>query len=133
MKQTSLFQNTKGLVEIMASIAVIELWCCPMIAFACSGDRAHDVTSDNRFVVQCCLALSIVFFVTSVVLYILRRKRGLWVVIPSLVLLVFQPAWVYGGGGGDCGLSMASDAQFSAVLLGIGVAHQLRSWLLKRA
>jgi hypothetical protein len=132
MKQTSLFQNTKRLFELIALLTVIAMWCCPTIAFACSGEGALDLIYHNRFIVQICAALSIVLFVTTVVFYFLRRKKGLWVVVASFMLVVFHPAWIYGGGGGDCGVSMASGAKFSAVLLGIGVAHQLRSWLINR-
>jgi hypothetical protein len=132
MKQTSLYQNAKSWFQLMALIVVIGMWCCPTIAFACSRERAPDLIYDNLFIVQCCAALSIVFFVTTLVLYFLRGRKGLWVVIASFVLVVFQPAWIYGGGGGDCGRSMASGAKFSVVLLGIGAAHQLRSWLINR-
>jgi len=42
----------------------------------------------------------------SVVLFFMRGRKGLWVVAASIVLLVFHPVWIYGGGGGDCGMSM---------------------------
>jgi hypothetical protein len=132
MKQTSLFQDTKRLLGFTGLIAVIAMWCGPMIAFACSGDGAGDLIDHNRFIVQICAALSIVLFVSALIFYFLRRKKGLWVLIVSFILVVFQPAWMYGGGGGDCGISMVSHAKFSVVLLGIGVAHQLRSWLISR-
>lgn len=131
MKHTSLFQNTKRRFEFIALIAIIAIWCCPTIAFACDGEHALDLIYQNRFIVQICAALSIVLFVSSVVLYFLRGRKGLWVVVVSLMLIVFHPVWIYGGGGGDCGRSMASGAKFSAVLLGIGVAHQLRSLLIR--
>ncbi|HET6863299.1 MAG TPA: hypothetical protein VFH91_09630 [Pyrinomonadaceae bacterium] len=131
MKQTSLFQNAKRLFEFIALIAVIAMWCCPTIAFACSGETM-DLIYHNRLIVQICAALSIVLFVTTVVLYFLRGRKGLWVVVASFMLVVFHPAWINGGGAADCGRSMSSGAKFWVVLLGIGAAHQLRSWLINR-
>ena len=104
----------------------------PALVFACSGERSLELTEHNRSVVQICAALSITLFATTVGFYFLRHRKGLWVVIISLILVVFHPAWIYGGGGGDCGVSMANGAKFSAVLIGIGVAHQVRSWLVNR-
>ncbi len=104
----------------------------PALVFGCSGEGALELIEHNRSVVQICAALSITLFVTTVVFYFLRHRKALWVVIISLILVVFHPAWIYGGGGGDCGVSMANGAKFSAVLLGIGVAHQVRSWLVNR-
>ena len=132
MKQTSRCHNRNRLFALSALITVIAMWCCPTIAFACSGEGALDLIYHNRFIVQICVALSIVLFVTTVALYFLRGRKGLWVVVASFMLVVFHPAWIYGGGGGDCGVSMANGAKFSAVLLAVGVAHQLRSWLINR-
>src|SRR5688500_4132036 len=113
MKQTSLVPDTKRLLGNIGLIALIAMWCGPMIAFACSGDGAGDLIDHNRFIVQISAALSIVLFVTALMFYFLRRKKGMWVLIVSFILVVFQPAWMYGEGGGDCGISMASHAQFS--------------------
>ena len=102
------------------------------LAFACSSDRVPGLIERNYSVVRFYAVLSSLCLLASVVLFFLRRRKGLWVVLVSLFFVGFHPVWVYGGGGGDCGMSMAEKARFTSVLVAIGVAHQLRSWLITR-
>ena len=100
------------------------------VVLACSGNGAPELIEHNRSVVRLYAVLSGACLFASVVLFFLRQRKGLWVVVITILLMVFHPVWMYGGG--DCGMSMASGAKFSSVLVAIGVAYQLRSWLIAR-
>jgi hypothetical protein len=102
------------------------------IVVGCDGDAAPGVWEHNRLVVRWLLALSVVLLTTTTVFYFVRHRKGLLVVLASAGLVVFHPAWVYRGGGGDCGVSMAEGARNSAILLTLGVAYQLTFWLITR-
>src|SRR5438105_508811 len=111
---------------------VIALCIWPTVVLACDGDAAPGLMEHNRLVVRALLLLSLGFLTATVILYFTRHRKGLLVVIASLLLVVIHPAWIYGGGGGDCGASMAEGARNSAVLLALGVAYQITLWLAKR-
>ena len=98
---------------------------------ACS--RVGELIDSNHYLVRFYAVISGALLFASVVLYFLRGRKGLWVVLVGSFFLVFHPAWFYGGGGGDCGRSMASNAKFITVLVAIGAAYQLRSWLIERS
>ncbi len=132
MKQISNLHNPKKFFRRTALSLLIALWLCPTLALACDSDAAPGLIEHNRMIVQRCAVLSIALLAITVVLYFKRHKKGLPVVILSFILLIFHPAWIYGGGGGDCGMSMASGAKLSALFLTVGVAYQLTLWLIKR-
>jgi hypothetical protein len=104
----------------------------PVMAAACSEDTSPGVWEHNRVVVRWLLALSLTLLTTTAVLYFARHRKGLLVLLVSVLLIIFHPAWIYRGGGGDCGISMAEGARNSAILLAIGVAYQFAMWLVKR-
>ena len=114
-------------------VSLIFLFCLySPVVLACSGSAAADLVFYNQLVVRFWAVVSVVLLSLSIVLFFLRQRKGLWVVVVSLILLIFHPVWIYSGGGGDCGLSMAHGARFSSVLIGIGTAYQLRSWVIAR-
>lgn len=100
---------------------------------ACSGYWAGELTENNYFLVRFFAVITAALVFASVVLYFLRGRKGLWVVLVGGFFLVSHQTWFYGGGGGDCGMSMVSNAKFIAVLVAIGTAYQLRSWLIERS
>lgn len=100
---------------------------------ACSGYWAWALIENNHYLVRFYAVITGALVFASVVLYFLRGRKGLWVVLVGSFFLVFHQAWFYGGGGGDCGMSMVRNAKFIAVLVAIGSAYQLRSWLIERS
>ena len=114
------------------TVAALVLALYPTLAVACSEDTSPGVWEHNRLVVRWLLVLSLVLLTTTAVLYFARHRKGLLVLLPSVLLVIFHPAWIYRGGGGDCGISMAEGARNSAILLAIGVAYQITMWLVKR-
>ena len=100
---------------------------------ACTSLGEPSFINSNYFAARFYAVISAVLLFASIVLYFLRGRKGLWVVLVNTFFLVFQPAWFYGGGGGDCGKSMAGNAKFITVLVAIGAAYQLRSWLIERS
>jgi hypothetical protein len=102
------------------------------VVLACSGNRTLELIEHNRSVVRLYMLISGACLLASVVLFFLRQRKGLWVVVLTIFLMVHHPVWIYGGGGGDCGRSMAGGAMFLSVLAAIGVAYQLRAWLIAR-
>jgi hypothetical protein len=105
---------------------------CSTVVFACSGYGASEFIENNRSLVRFYAVLSAAGFFVSVVLFFLRGRKGLWVVVITFLIMVLHPVWLYGGGGGDCGTSMVSSAKFTSVLVAVGVAYQLRAWLIAR-
>jgi hypothetical protein len=132
MKRIPRLHNPKSLFRRAALSLIIALWLCPTLALACSEEAVPGLTEHNWNLTQMFAGLSVALLVATVVLYFKRRKKGLPVIALSLILLVFHPAWVYGGGGGDCGRSMMKNAQWIAGFLAVGVAYQLTLWLIKR-
>ena len=104
----------------------------PTVVLACSGYGAPELIEVNRSLVRFHAVISAACFLASVVLYFLRGRKGLWVVLINLFFLALHPAWFYGGGGGDCGMSKVDGVKFTSVLVAIGVAYQLRGWLIAR-
>lgn len=102
------------------------------VVLACSGPGTDVLIEQNRSLVRVYAIVMGVLVFASVVLFFLRRRKGLWVVLVSLLLLVVHPAWFYRGGGGDCGMSFADGAKFWGVIVAIGTAYQLRCWLIER-
>ena len=111
---------------------IIALWLFPTLALACSDESAPGLNAHNRIITQRFAALSIALLIATVVLYFKRHKKGLPVIILSLIFLGLHPAWHYGGGGGDCGRSMVENAQWIGGFLAVGVAYQLTVWMIKR-
>ncbi len=132
MKRASLRQLIKRVGTLLLNFIFVYSLCSTVV-LACSvtGD-APELSEHNRSVVRLYAVISGACLFASVVLFFLRQRKGLWVVVITTFLMVFHPVWISGGGGGDCGMSMASGAKFSSVLAGIGVAYQLRSWLIAR-
>lgn len=114
------------------TIAGVIITLCSTYAMACDGNAAPGLWAHNRLVVRWLLSLSVVLLTATVVLYFARRRKGLVVVLVSLFFVVFHPAWIYRGGGGDCGVSMAEGARNSAILLALCFAYQLTLWLVSR-
>ena len=114
------------------TIAALVVALYPAIAAACSEDTSPGVWEHNRLVVRWLLALSLMLLTTTAALYFARHRQGLLVLLASALLVIFHPAWIYRGGGGDCGVSMAEGARNSAMLLAIGVAYQFTMWLVRR-
>jgi hypothetical protein len=114
------------------TVAAFIIALCSTLATACDGDAAPGLWEHNRLVVRWLLGLSLVLLISTVILFFARRRKGLVVVLVSLFFVVFHPAWIYRGGGGDCGVSMAEGARNSAILLTLGVAYQLTFWLVRR-
>ena len=112
------------------TLATLCVW--PALAAACDGDAAPGLWQHNRVIVRWLLVLSSALLTTTVVLYFARHRKGLLVVLASAFFVIFHPAWIYRGGGGDCGVSMAEGARNSAILLTIGAAYQFTMWLIKR-
>jgi hypothetical protein len=104
----------------------------PALAAACSEDTSPGVWERNRVIVRWLLGLSVILLTATLILYFIRHRKGLIVVLASVLLVIFHPAWIYGGGGGDCGVSMAKGARNSAILLAVGVAYQCTLWLMRR-
>ena len=132
MNQMPNLHNPKSFFRRTALYLSIALWLCPTIALACDSDTAPGLMEHNRIITQRFVVLSIALLLATVILYFKRHKQGLPVIILSLILLVIHPAWFYGGGGGDCGMSMVETAKWVTGFLGVGVAYQLTSWLLQR-
>jgi lipopolysaccharide export LptBFGC system permease protein LptF len=132
MNQTPNLHSSKSLFRRTALSLIIALWLCPTLALACDSDAAPGLMEYNRILTQRFVALSIALLIATVALYFKRHKKGLPVIILSIILLAFHPAWFYGGGGGDCGMSMVETAKWITGFLGVGVAYQLTSWLLQR-
>ena len=126
-----MIQHIKPVVAALLILMFLSCLYSPVV-LACSGSGAGGMVLYSRSVVRFWAAVSAVLTSISIVLFFLRQRKGLWVILVSLILLIFHPAWFYGGGGGDCGLSMAQGAKFTSVLTGIGTAHQLRTWLIGR-
>jgi hypothetical protein len=114
------------------TVAAVLLAVCSTVAVACDGDAAPGLWEHNRLVVRWLLGLSFVLLTTTAVLYFVRHRKGLLVLLASAVLVILHPAWIYRGGGGDCGVSMAQGARNLAILLTLGVAYQLTFWLVRR-
>ena len=114
------------------TVAALIITLSSTLAIACDGDAAPGLWEHNRLVVRWLLGLSLVLLTSTVILFFARRRKGWVVVLVSLFFVVFHPAWIYRGGGGDCGVSMAEGAQNSAILLTLGVAYQLTFWLVRR-
>ena len=129
MKRASLRQLSRRAGTLSLNFIFVYSLCSTVVC-ACSSDRVPGLTEHNYSIVRLCAVISATCLCASVVLFFLRRRKGLWVVVINLFLLTFHPVWIYGGGGGDCGMSMADGAKFTSVLVAIGVAHQLRSWLI---
>jgi len=132
MKLIPRLHNPKSFFRRTALSLIIALWLCPTLALACSEESAPGLDGHNRIITQRFAALSIALFIATVALYFKRHKKGLPVIILSLIFLVLHPAWHYGGGGGDCGRSMVEDSQWIAGFLAVGVAYQLTVWMIKR-
>jgi hypothetical protein len=124
--------NSKRFFRRVGVGLIIAPWLCPTLTFACDSDAAPGLIDHNRVITQRLAVLSIALLAATVILYFKRQKKGLPVIVLSLILVVFHPAWIYGGGGGDCGLSMVEGAKLNAGFLGVGVAYQLTQWLIKR-
>jgi hypothetical protein len=122
--------NKVSMRAVLGMLIVLLLF--PVLTFACSGEGASALIEHNRIITRWFAALSISLLLAMVILYFKRRKKGLPVIVLSLILLALHPAWFYGGGGGDCGMSMVENAQWIMGLLAVGVAYQLTMWLVKR-
>ena len=105
---------------------------CSTVVLACSGYGAPELIENNRSLVNVYGVVAAFGLFATVVLFFLRRRKGLWVVLTTLLITVLHPAWYYGGGGGDCGMSKTGSAKVLTALVGIGVAFQLRAWLIAR-
>jgi hypothetical protein len=114
------------------TVAALLLALCSTVAVACDGDAAPGLWEHYRLVVRWLLGLSFVLLTTTAVLYFARHRKGLPVLLASAILVIIHPAWIYRGGGGDCGVSMAEGARNSVILLTLGVAYQLTLWLVRR-
>jgi len=90
MESKSYLSGTKKTERIGLSI-ITALWLSPMTVLACDSDAAPGLIDQNRLIVQRCFVLSASFFVTTLVLYFIRGKKGLWVALLSLFFLVFIP------------------------------------------
>ena len=132
MKQIPKLHNVRRPFWCAGLSLIIALWLCPTLTFACSSDATPGLIDRNRVITQGLAVLSIALLVATVILYFKRQKKGLPVIFLSLILVVFHPAWFYGGGGGDCGMSMVESAELNAAFLGFGVAYQLIRWQVKR-
>lgn len=130
MKQTSHTQFPKRIGTLLLSSTLV-LSLCSMVVLACSGDGAPALIEHNRSIVRLYAVISAACLLASIVLFFLRRRKGLWVVLINIFFLVLHPVWSYGSRG-DCGMSIANGAQFSSVLVAIGTAYQLRAWLIAR-
>lgn len=111
-------------------LLLITILVSPSIVLACSGYGAPELIEVNRSLIRFHAVITAACFLASVVLFFLRGRKGLWVVLIATFYLVLNPAWFYGGGGGDCGMSKVDGAKFWNVLLVIGVAYQLRGWII---
>jgi hypothetical protein len=103
------------------------------VVLACSGARTDVLIEHNYSLVRLYGGISTALLFVSVVLFFLRERKGLWVVIITSLLLILHPVWTYGGGGGDCGRSKAGSALVLTVLVAVGTASQLRSWSIARS
>ena len=100
--------------------------------YACSGEGAPAVILQNKAITLRYAILSIVVILASIALYFLRKRKGLVVVILSLILLTLHPAWGYGEGDPSCGRDMAEGAERITLLLAGGLIYQLVLWLMQR-
>ena len=128
MKRASLRQLIKRVGMLLLTFISLG----STVVFACSGNATLVLIEHNRSVVRLYAFISMACLLASIVLFFLRQRKGLWVIVINIFLLVYHPLWIYGGGGGDCGRSRASGAMFSSVLVAVGVAYQLRAWLIAR-
>lgn len=110
---------------------LIALWFSPTLVFACDGDGAPGLIEHNRVTTQRFAVLAVALLMGTVFLYFKRHRKGLSVIIVSVALLVLHPVWVYGGGGGDCGRTMAERATWIAGFLAISLVYQLTLWMFQ--
>ena len=103
------------------------------VVLACSVGPGSTVIEDNYAAVRLSGVISAAVLLMSIVLFFLRERKGLWVIVASILLFILHPVWFFGGGGGDCGYAMVRLAMPLTVLGGVFAAHQLRSWLIERS
>jgi hypothetical protein len=98
---------------------------------ACAGPGARELVDANIKAAYVLAALGLAFHSATVIFYFLRGKKGLFIVIPSIIILATHPAWT-GSATGDCGASKAFDSLVSTSMLLLAFLLQLTLWLVQR-
>lgn len=99
---------------------------------ACTFEEGADpIGANNR------IAWTFGFLSGSIVLaivtgYFLRKRKGRWVIIVSIIMLAIHPAWFLSSRIGDCGNAKVVYSQWFTALLGILAIYQFARWLLSR-
>jgi hypothetical protein len=101
------------------------------VAYACAGPGARELVDANIKAAFVLAALGLAFHSATVILYFLRAKKGLFIVIPSIIVLATHPAWT-GNATGDCGATKAFDSLVSTGILLLAFLLQLILWLVQR-
>jgi hypothetical protein len=102
------------------------------ITFACSGPGAAAFMEANAVTGYTHAALGFILLLATVALYFLRKKKGLLIIVFSVVVLAVHPAWTIGVVHGDCGTYMVSVVKYSTGALGAGFLLQLLLWFVGR-
>jgi hypothetical protein len=102
---------------------------------SCTGEFAQKTIYENEQTARMYGVVGIIIFLTTVILYFLRRNKGLAIVIISFAVLVFHPGWSRGAFAGDCGFSVVEFAEYFTTFLTLGLVIQLilyfRGWSQK--
>jgi uncharacterized membrane protein (UPF0136 family) len=127
----NLFSFGKSFMRLALNIMTVP-FLLSTSAYACSSEGPAALIFQNKAITLRHAILSVVMILAIIALYFLRKRKGLPVIVLSLILLAFQPAWVYGGGGGDCGRGMVETAKWVTLLIAGGFTYQLVLWLMQR-
>ncbi len=111
--------------------------CCLMLSAAnivraCSGEFAGDFIRENEFTARIYAVIGVIIVLTTIIFYFLRDKKGLALVIISIMILALHPGWTRGAWVGDCGTSIVIWSKYFTAFLGFGVVIQLLLYFCTR-
>ena len=91
----------------------------------CTGEFALQTILRNEQTARIYAVVSSIIFLITVILYFLRKRKGLAILIVSILSLVFHPGWTRGAFAGDCGYDLVEMAKYFTAFLTLGLLTQL--------
>jgi hypothetical protein len=123
-----MFVNVKKLLQCIVTVLL-----CSLSVLACTSVDGGDPIGDSNRTAWTLGFVSAFFVAGTVAFYFLRRRKGLWVVILSLVLFALHPAWTVSAWIGDCGYSKVNYSKWFAGFLVLLTFYQVTRWMLARS
>lgn len=96
---------------------------------ACSGMNAAAFEKENGVAALLYMGVGVLLLLSLVILYFLRGRKGLTVVILCLMITALHPGWFLSSGG-DCGMHRLDAAKIATGIIAMGFLYQVLCWII---